>query len=79
MYAKNTQNYREYPVAHATVYLNDSATDRSTQAKGGGGVKFVMVGHTDPSNSDNQNGDGSGGLVCARVCACVRACEMCLQ
>ena len=40
-----------------------------------------MVGRTDPSNSDNQNGDG-GGLVyaCARVCVhacvclCVRAC-----
>ena len=40
-----------------------------------------MVGRTDPSNSDNQNGD-CGGLVrpCARVCvcvcelACVRAC-----
>ena len=43
------------------------------------GVNFVMVGRTDPSNSDNQNGDG-GGLVCAcaRVCMCacvhVRAC-----
>ena len=34
-----------------------------------------MVGRTDPSNSDNQNGDG-GGLVCACVCvrACVHAC-----
>ena len=34
-----------------------------------------MVGPTDTSNSDNQNGDG-GGLVCAcaRVCACVHAC-----
>ena len=29
-----------------------------------------MVGRTDPSNSDNQNGDG-GGLVCARVCVCM--------
>ena len=37
-----------------------------------------MVGRIDPSNSDNQNGDG-GGLVCACervcVCACVCACE----
>ena len=36
-----------------------------------------MVGRTNPSNSDNQNGDG-GGLVCARVyvcaCVCVHAC-----
>ena len=34
-----------------------------------------MVGRIDPSNSDNQNGDG-GGLVCVRVreCVCVRAC-----
>ena len=33
-----------------------------------------MVENTDPSNSDNQNGDG-GRLVCAcaRVCACMRA------
>ena len=40
-----------------------------------GSVNFVMVGRTDQSNSDNQNGDGSG-LVCACVCAhaCVRAC-----
>ena len=37
----------------------------------GGGVSLVMVGHTDPSNSDNQTGDG-GVLVraCARVCVC---------
>ena len=40
-----------------------------------GGVNFVMIGCTDPSNSDNQNGD-DGGLLCARVrvCAHVRAC-----
>ena len=41
-------------------------------------VNFVMVGRTDPSNSDKQNGD-SGGLVyarvCARVCVCVRVCS----
>ena len=37
------------------------------------GVNFVMVGRTDPSNSDNQNGDG-GGLLCARVCVCVHVC-----
>ena len=55
------------------------------QRRGKGGVNFVVVGRTDPSNSDNQNGDG-GGLVCAYawVClcvhaACVRACVMCLQ
>ena len=29
LYAKNTQNYREYRVAHATVYLNEAPTDHS--------------------------------------------------
>ena len=66
------------------VYLNEAATGHSMPAKGG--VNFVMVGRTGPSNSDNQNGDG-GGLVCAstRVClcacvhVCVHACVMCLQ
>ena len=43
------------------------------------GINFVMVGHTNPSNSDKQNGDGCG-LVCACVCACVRACvRACLR
>ena len=41
------------------------------------GVNFVMVGRTDPSNNDNQNGDG-GRLVCVRVyvctCVCARVC-----
>ena len=55
-------------------------------------VIFVVVGRTDPSNSNNQNGDG-GGLVYSRVCvrayvrarvracvrACLHACVMCLQ
>ena len=35
------------------------------------GVNFDMVWRTDPPNSDIQNGD-SGGMVCARVCACAR-------
>ena len=35
-----------------------------------GGINFVIIGRNDPSNSDNQNGDG-GGLVC------VHACVMC--
>ena len=38
-----------------------------------GGVYLVMGGRTDPSNSDNQKGDG-GGLVWACVCACMCAC-----
>ena len=37
------------------------------------GVNFVIVGRTDPSDSDNQN-DNGGGLVCVRECVCVRAC-----
>ena len=32
-----------------------------------------MVGRTDPSNSDNQNGDGDM-LECARVCVCACVC-----
>ena len=35
VYAKNTKNYREYRVAHATVYLNEAATGHSTAAKSG--------------------------------------------
>ena len=38
-----------------------------------GSVNFVMVGRTNPSNSDNQNGDG-GGLVCACARVCMHAC-----
>ena len=31
--------------------------------------------HTDPSNSDNLDGDGGGwACACARVCACVCLC-----
>ena len=73
VYAKSTQNYREYRVAHPNVYLNAAATGHSTAAKKG--VNVILVGRTDPSNSDNQNGDGVS-LVCAfaRVCVCVRAC-----
>ena len=37
------------------------------------GVNFVMGGRTDPSNSDNKNGDG-GSLVLACASVCVRAC-----
>ena len=33
------------------------------------GDSFDMVGRTDPSNSDNLNGDGGGR---ASACACVR-------
>ena len=44
-----------------------------------GRINFVMVGRTNPSDSDNLNGDG-GGWVCAHVFACVRVCcVMCLQ
>ena len=71
LYAKNTHNYREYRATHATVYVNEAATGHATPRKGG--VNFTMVGRTDPSNSDNQNG-GSGGLVCA----CVQCARMCV-
>ena len=81
--AKNIEYYREYRVAHDTVYLHEAATGHSTAAKRK--RIFVMVGRTDPSNSDNQNGDvgGLGNLVraCVRACvhACMHACVMCLQ
>ena len=71
LYAKNTQNYREYRVTYATVYLNEAANGHSMPVKRG--VNFVMVGRTDLSNSDNQNCDG-GGLVCAFARVCVRVC-----
>ena len=35
LYAKNTQNYREYRVVHATVYLNEAPTGHSTPEKRG--------------------------------------------
>ena len=87
-YTRKTQKTIGNTESHmyATVYLNEAATGHSTPAKRG--VNFVMVGRTDPSNSDNQNGDG-GGLVCVRECVCVcaracmqvcmRVCMMCLQ
>ena len=59
LYAKNTQNCREYRVAYATVYLNEAATGHSSPVEHAKrGVNFVMVGRTDPSNSDHLNGDG---------------------
>ena len=40
-----------------------------------GGDNFVIVGRTDPSSSNNPNGDGGGWVSgCARVCVCVRVC-----
>ena len=47
LYAKNIQNYREYSLAHATVYFNEAPTGHSwpaEQTKRGG--IFVMVGCT---------------------------------
>ena len=57
-----------------TVYFNEAATAIHRQwNRRKGGVNFVMVGRTDPSNIDNLNGDGGVWVsVCARVC--VRAC-----
>ena len=58
-------------------WCNDQVELPAIQRRRKGGVNFVMVGRTDPSNSDKHNGDG-GGLVCASVglceCLCVRAC-----
>ena len=50
LYAKNTQNYREYRVAYTTVYLNEAPTGPSSPVEPTKrGVNFVMVGRTDPS------------------------------
>ena len=55
-----------------TVFFNKAATAIHRQRnRQKGGVNFVMVGCTDPSNSDNLNGDGGG---CVRVRECVCAC-----
>ena len=57
LYAKNTQNYREYCVAYATVYLNDRSTQThrtATSWTAMGGCVHVRL------------------CACACVCACVR-------
>ena len=69
-----TQNYREYRVAYETVYLNEAAAIHRQWNRRKGGINFVMVGHTDPSNSDNLNDDGLWAGVCECACVCVRAC-----
>ena len=75
MYAKNTQNYREYPVAPATVYLNDSDTDRSKQAKGGGALNSSWLGAPTHRTATTRMAMGVVGW-CVRVSvrACVHAC-----
>ena len=67
LYAKNTQNYREYRVAHATVYFNKTAIGHWSPAEPAkrGFKSTSWMGATGPSNSDNLNGDGS---VCVRAC-----------
>ena len=64
LYAKNTQNYREYRVAYATVYLNEAPTASGTGEKGG--IYFVMVGRTPRPIEQRQPGR-------RWVRACVRA------
>ena len=70
LYAKNSQNYREYRVAARCLF--EWSTDRPLFGQRRKGANSVMVGRTDPSNSNG------GGWVCACVrvcvCACVRVC-----
>ena len=70
---KNIQNYREYRLAHATVYLNEAPTGHSWPAEQAKRHGWALI---DPWNSDNLDGDGGGWAgVCASVCVriCVRA------
>ncbi len=64
VYAKNTQNYREYRVARANVYLNEAATghclpvtvDRSP-ATSRTGKNNVVTAAADWVKTTSQNGD----------------------
>ena len=67
VYVKNTQNYREYRVARATVYLNEAATSHWSPAEPvKRGVNSVMVGRHQTVTTWTAAGR------CVR--ACVRAC-----
>ena len=69
LYAKNTQNYRntESPVRLFISMKQRPAIDRQRNQQKRA-LTPSWMGATDPSNSDNLNGDGSGW-----VSACVRA------
>ena len=81
LYAKNTQNYREYRVACATVYLNEVATGHWSPAPlAKEGVNSVMghgwahrpIEQRHPVRRWQWVGVCASVRVCAR--ACVRAC-----
>ena len=73
MYTRKTPKTIANTTSHTLYILMEAASGHSTPAKRG--VNIIIVGCTDSSNSDNQNGD-SGGVAsaCARVCVCMRAC-----
>ena len=74
LYKKNTQNYREYRIAYATVYLNEAPTGHSSPAEQAKkGINFVMVGCTPTHRTATTcTVTAVGGCVCKRVRACVR-------
>ena len=67
LYAKNTQNYREYRVARSTLHLNEAATGLWSPAEPAKrGVNSVMVGRHQPIEQQQH------GWVCVLVHECVR-------
>ena len=79
VYAKNTQNYREYRIAHTTVYLNGAATAFNSGEKGALTLSWLgaLTHRTATTRMAMVVGWCVRRCVCARVC--VHACVMCLQ
>ena len=82
--SKNIQNYREYRLAHATVYLNEAPTGHSWPAEQAKRWRIFIHGwaHTyraivGPSNSDILDGDGDvRARKCVRASVCVCVCPL---
>ena len=74
LYAKNTQNYREYRVAYASVYLNEAATSHSTEAKRGRLLSHGWAHRPIEQRQPEWRWVGVCVCVCVYVCVCVSVC-----
>ena len=76
LYAKNTQNIGETgSTARVLIWMKQRPAIDSQRNRRKRSLTPSRSGATDPSNSDNMNGDGGVCLcVCARACARVFAC-----
>ena len=73
LYAKNTQNYREYRFARATIYLNETATGHCSPAEPAKvGVNSDTNGRIRPI--EQRQPERQRRCVCVHACARVRAC-----